>query len=90
MQPWQHLICGLVPACRIVHGGRLNFALQDGHVASADPEGLAGYYVPRASGVGTASTAVKGSGYNYSTPVQVYLVDTESITSKDSFGVLNF
>ena len=73
-----------------VHGGRMNFALQDGHVSSAEPEGLNGYYVPRASGVGTASTAVKGSGYNYSTPVQCYLYDTESITSKDALMVLSF
>jgi prepilin-type N-terminal cleavage/methylation domain-containing protein/prepilin-type processing-associated H-X9-DG protein len=73
-----------------VHGGRMNFACQDGHVASAEPEGLNGYYVPRASGVGTGAGAVQGSGYNYSTPVQVYLVDTDSITSKDSFGVLDF
>ena len=75
-----------------VHGGRLNFALQDGHVASAEPEGLAGYYVPRASGVAASPTADKpaGSGYNYSTPVQCYLFDTDSVTSKDSFEVLNF
>ena len=73
-----------------VHGGRINFACQDGHVASAEPEGLNGYYVPRGSGVGTASTAVQGSGYNYSTPVQIYLFDTDSITSKDSFMVLSF
>ena len=75
-----------------VHGGRLNFACQDGHVASADPEGLAGYYVPRASGVAASPTADKpaGSGYNYSTPVQSYLFDTDSITSKDSLMVLTF
>ena len=76
-----------------VHGGRLNFACHDGHVAAADPEGLDGYYVPRASGVKTnpgATDTQPGGGYSYSTPVQCYLADTESVTSKDSFVLLNF
>ena len=72
-----------------VHAGRLNFACHDGHVASADPEGLGGYYVPRSSGVKTGGEGVPGTGFNYSTPVQCYLFDTESITSKDSLMILN-
>lgn len=76
-----------------VHSGRLNFATHDGHVESSDPEGLRNFFVPRGSGVaaGTSRTDPSwGSGYNYSTPVQVYLLDTESVTSQSSFEVLNF
>ena len=76
-----------------VHGGRLNFACQDGHVAAAEPEGLKYYFVPRASGVKASPGATDtqpGNGYNYSTPVQVYLLDTESVTSKTSFELLDF
>ena len=76
-----------------VHGGRLNFATHDGHVEGSDPEGLKYFFVPRSSGVKTSpgpNDTQAGNGYNYSTPVQVYLIDTESITSKDSFELLNF
>ena len=76
-----------------VHNGRINFATHDGHVESSEPEGLKYYFIPRTSGVkatpGPTDTQI-GGGYNYSTPVQVYLVDTESITSKNSFEMLNF
>ena len=75
-----------------VHSERVNFATHDGHVASSDPDGLKNYYVPRGSGVkespGDGDTQ-RGGGYNYSTPVQCYLFDTESVTSKDSFEVLD-
>lgn len=76
-----------------VHGGRVNFACQDGHVAAAEPEGLKYYFVPRASGVKESPGATDtqaGGGYNYSTPVQVYLFDTESVTSQTSFELLDF
>ena len=74
-----------------VHSGRLNFSCQDGHVETAEPEGLRYFYVPRASGVSEgADASVHGSGYNRSVHVQNYLVDTESITSVNSFDVLNF
>ena len=76
-----------------VHGGRLNFACHDGHVAAAEPEGLEGYYIPRSSGTkvtpGEGDTP-HGGGYNYSTPVQNYLLDTEAITSTGSLGELHF
>ncbi|MBP5532093.1 MAG: prepilin-type N-terminal cleavage/methylation domain-containing protein [Lentisphaeria bacterium] len=76
-----------------VHGGRLNFATHDGHVQNSDPEGLKFYFVPRASGVKTSPGATDtqpGNGYNYSTPVQVYLLDPDSVTSKSSLEMLNF
>ena len=75
-----------------VHSGRLNFALHDGHVSSEAPEGLEKFYIPRASGVAETPTEDKprGSGYNFSTIAQDYLVDTDSVTSKDSFEVLDF
>ena len=76
-----------------VHSGRLNFATHDGHVESSTPEGLKYFFVPRASGVSTnpgPTDTQAGNGYNYSTPVQVYLVDTESISSKSSYELLNF
>ena len=76
-----------------VHGGRLNFACQDGHTATAEPDSLGGYYVPRASGVKAnpgEGDIQRGGGYCYSTPVQCYLLDTESVTSKSSFDVLDF
>ena len=81
------------PHLYAVHGGRLNFACHDGHVENSTPEGLKYFFVPRSSGVGTNPTPTStqpGNGYNYSTPVQVYLVDTESITSKTSFELLDF
>ena len=78
-----------------VHGGRLNFATHDGHVDTSDPEGLQYFFVLRGSGVASGTTrsdAKWGTGYNYSTPVQVYLVDTESITSSSSIlpSILDF
>ena len=76
-----------------VHGGRLNFACHDGHVATAEPEGLDGFYVPRSSGTKTSpgpTDTQHGNGYCYSTPVQNYLADPEPVTSKDCFAVLDF
>ena len=76
-----------------VHSGRLNFACHDGHVEGSDPEGLKYFFVPRASGVKTdpgEGDTQAGNGYKYSTPVQVYLLDTASITSKDSLEMLDF
>ena len=74
-----------------VHSGRLNFALHDGHVSSEPPEGLEAYYIPRAGGVPEGATEEqKYKGYNYSTIAQDYLIDTESVTTKDSFEVLDF
>ena len=75
-----------------VHSERVNFATHDGHVASTDPDGLKNYMVPRSSGVKTspgAGDTQPGNGYNYSTPVQCYLRDTESVTSKESFEKLD-
>ena len=75
-----------------VHAGRLNFACHDGHVGASEPEGLKYYFIPRGSGVPETPTTEKpaGSGYNYSTPVQCYLADTENVTSKDSLEELDF
>lgn len=76
-----------------VHGGRLNFSCHDGHVASAEPEGLRDFYVPRATGVKATpgeSDTKPGSGTNRSIHVQNYLVDTESVTTESSFEILNF
>ena len=81
------------PHLYAVHAGRLNFATHDGHVGSSDPEGLKYYFIPRGSGVasGTTRTDAKwGTGYNYSTPVQLYLIDTESVSSQSSYELLNF
>ena len=80
------------PHLYAVHGGRVNFSCQDGHVSSSDPEDMRYYYVLRGTGVPESPTAEKptGSGYNRSVHIQNYLLDTESITSSSSFGILNF
>jgi prepilin-type processing-associated H-X9-DG protein len=79
------------PHLYAVHGGRLNFATHDGHVQNSDPEGLKYYFVPRATGGGDSTQTEKhGKGYNYSTPVQVYLLDPDSVTSQSSLEMLNF
>ena len=76
-----------------VHGGRANFACQDGHVGSSDPEDMKYYYVLRATGVKETPSETDtqpGGGTNRSVHIQNYLLETESVTSESSLGVLNF
>ena len=59
-----------------VHGFRVNFACQDGHTATAEPEGLRGYYTMYGSGgAGAGKNDPPFTGRNYSCAVGKYLLD---------------
>ena len=55
------------------HSGRVNFATQDGHVASADPEGLRDYHTMYGIGGEQGNNNPPFKGKNYSCTIGKYL-----------------
>jgi len=80
------------PHLYAVHNGRLNYMLQDAHVATGAVDDLKDVHVPRANGVPDPPTEARpeDSGYNFSIHIQNYLLDPDSITSESALGILNF
>jgi len=71
-----------------VHGGRLNFATQDGHVVSSDPDGLKGNYYTMYGRDGEKNNYSDFKGRNGSVPVSAYLVIDSEVTSESCLAFL--
>ena len=60
----------------MAHSGRVNFATQDGHTATAEPEGLRNYHtIYGSAGSSGSSSSPARSGYNISCTIGKYLPD---------------
>jgi len=79
------MIC---PRLYAVHNGRLNFATQDGHVASSDIEGMKGNYYTMYGRGGESGNNAEFKGRNYSVPVSAYLLIDSEVTTASCFGFL--